>query len=86
MGSPAQGAAVSPAIIRSRQVVKLERLTGHGADSGVTYRFFVQPGSRSRLFFWFDPKDVPEFEGPTALFEIASVDKVWRVLRRVEDR
>ena len=72
-------------VVRSRQIAKLERLTGHGANAGVTYRYFVQPGSRSRPFIWFDPKDVPEFEGPTARFEIALVDKVWRVLRRVED-
>lgn len=72
-------------IIRARQVATIERLMGHGDDAGVTYKYFVRPGSRSRPYVFFEVSDVPEFDGPSARFEIARVDKAWRVLRRIEE-
>jgi len=62
-----------------RQIKKLQRLSG---PDGVTYCYFQRPGSRSRPWLWFEPWEVPDFEGPFALFECERATGHWRVLRR----
>lgn len=64
-----------------RPILKVERLPGPGDR---TLRYFVRPGSRKGKWLWFDPEDVPPFEGDNAFFECKRVRGGWEVLRQVE--
>jgi hypothetical protein len=64
-----------------RAIKRLERLKGH---EGQTYRYFERPGSRHRRWVWFDPHEVPEFEGNWAYFECERIPGHWKLLRQVE--
>ena len=48
---------------------------------GIRERFYVQPGNRSGRWIWFDPEDVPAFEGPQAVFDIERRKAGWVVVR-----
>jgi hypothetical protein len=63
-----------------RRTLKIERLPGPG---GITYRYLVRPGRRRGQWIWFDPHEVPEFEGAFAHFECERIPGHWKVLRQV---
>lgn len=58
----------------------IERLTDHPNRGGETLAYFVRPGSRSRPYIWFDPHEVPPFEGPSATFDIQRTAGRWQVV------
>ena len=60
------------------QRVVIQRLTG---TPGMRERFYVQPGRRHGRWIWFDPEEVPAFEGPQAVFEIERRGGRWIVLK-----
>ena len=67
-----------------RRLVLIEKLKGHDHESDVIYRYFVRPGSRRRRWIWFDPGEVPPFEGNAAMFEVERIKGGWRLARPVE--
>lgn len=58
----------------------IERRTDH---QGTTLFFVVRGDKRARSRF-FEPDDVPVFEGGAAWFEVETGRKRWRVIRRVK--
>ncbi|HEY0436903.1 MAG TPA: hypothetical protein VGC92_09695 [Phenylobacterium sp.] len=64
-----------------RTVALIERLI----IEDVTVRYFIRPGSRSRPWRWFQPDQVPPFEGRTARFEMERVKGGWRFLHQIGD-
>ncbi|MDO8912274.1 MAG: hypothetical protein Q8N10_03185 [Phenylobacterium sp.] len=65
------------------QVREIERRTDVG---GKTLYFMIKSGSRSRQHKFFEPGEVPDFEGDSAWFEIEARGgrSHWKVLRQVE--
>ena len=45
--------------------------------------YFIRPGSRSRPWHWFEPYEVPPFEGRSAWFEMERVRGGWKFIREV---
>lgn len=64
-------------------VFKIERLRARADDGGRTLSYFIRPGSRRRPWKFFDPAEVPAFEGESAWFEIDRTGGTWTVLREV---
>ena len=64
------------------QVSKIERRTDL---TGKTLYLIIKSGSRSRQHKFFEPHEVPDFEGDSAWFEIEprSGRAHWKVLRQV---
>ena len=62
---------------------KIERLTMGAAEGNRTSRFFIRPGSVRRPWKFFDPEEVPPFDGPVAWFEIERKGAEWRFIRQV---
>ena len=63
----------------TRQVA-IQRLNN---GPGLRERFYVQPGRRYGAWIWFEPEEVPLFEGPQAMFEIERCQNRWVVVRAV---
>lgn len=66
-----------------RRVMKIERLSSGPDHGGQTLRHFVQRGARSRPWKWFEPGEVPKYEGSHAWFECERAPGGWKVLRQV---
>jgi hypothetical protein len=67
-----------------RRTAKLERLkVPDGQGETCTARFFIRPGSRSRPWVWFDPKQVPPFEEEVGWFEMERIPGGWKILHQV---
>jgi len=64
-------------------VFKIERLRSSADDGGRTLSYFIRPGSRRRPWKFFDPAEVPAFEGESAWFEIDRARGAWTVVRQV---
>lgn len=64
-------------------IEKIERLSTRKDDGDRTLRYFIRPGSRSRPYHWFDPEQVPPFDGDVAWFEMERIKGGWRFLRQV---
>jgi hypothetical protein len=64
-------------------VVKIERLRSHADDGLRTLSYFIRPGSRRRPWKFFDPDQVPDFEGESAWFEVDRTRGAWTILRQV---
>lgn len=45
---------------------------------------FVRPNSRRGAWIWFEPDQVPEFEGDMGWFEIERRTGGWSIVRQVE--
>lgn len=52
---------------------------------GRTLFFHTKCTDRRHPSLFFDPQDVPEFEGDSAWFKAEWRDKRWRVMRRVDE-
>jgi hypothetical protein len=52
---------------------------------GRTLFFHTKTTDRRHPSHFFDPQEVPEFEGESAWFEVEWRDKRWRVTRRVDE-
>ncbi len=65
------------------QICEIERRTD---GEGRTLYFMIAAGSRSRQHRFFEPDEVPPFEGPSAWFEVEPRGgrAHWKVLRQVE--
>ncbi len=66
-----------------KRIAKLERLKSRPEDGGQTLSLFIRPGSRSRPYTWFEPQQVPAFDGDFAYFEMERIKGGWKVLREV---
>lgn len=64
--------------MKRTRVDRTERLTLSKRDGGDTLCLFVRPGNRSRPWIWFEPHEVPAFEGKSAKFKIVREDKRWK--------
>lgn len=65
-------------------VHKVERFTAHAHEGGRTLFFMVRSGSRRRQSKFFEPGEVPEFEGDVGYFEIDRMRGRWVFVRQVE--
>lgn len=65
------------------QVCEIERRTD---IAGKTLYFMIKSGSRSRQHKFFEPDEVPDFDGASAWFEIEPRGgrAHWKVLRQVQ--
>lgn len=66
---------------------KIRRVRTHAHEGGRTLHFMTLNGSKRNPTRFFDPDQVPEFEGEEAWFEVESVRgsvwMTWRFLRQV---
>ena len=65
------------------RIARIERLVGPPPERR-TLRYFIRAGTRRSPWVWFDPGQVPAFEGEHAWFECERIKGGWRVLRQVE--
>jgi len=70
--------------MQEQRTVKLERLRTHREDGHRTMSLFVRPNSRRGAWIWFEPDQVPEFEGDMGWFEIERRTGGWSIVRQVE--
>ena len=64
------------------RIVRIERLK----IGDRTACYFIRPGTRSRPWTWFEPDEVPPFDGECAWFEVTRRRGVWTFVREVEGR
>lgn len=68
---------------------KIRRVRTHAHEGGGTLYFKTIGGSRQNPTRFFDPDEVPEFEGEEAWFEVeplrGPVWMTWRFLRQVDE-
>ena len=62
---------------------KIERLRSGADDGRRTLSYFIRPGSRRRSWKFFNPDQVPDFDGESAWFEIDRGQGAWRFVRQV---
>jgi hypothetical protein len=66
-----------------RRVLHIHRQIVRHDGSDRTLSFFARPGRRKGGWVWFEPDEVPEFNGDEADFECERVKGGWKVLRQV---
>ncbi len=67
-------------------VYKVERARSLPDAGGRTLYFMIRSGSRRRPHKFFQPGEVPAFDGEVAWFEIDRKSGAWTFLRQVDPR